>query len=517
VVIGAGIGGLSAALDLASRGVRVCVLERASQAGGKLREIEIEGHPVDVGPTVFTMRWVFEQLFADAGLRFAERIGLKPAEVLARHAWSATERLDLYADLERSVEAIGDFAGAAAARRFRDFSRRARHIYETLEGPFLRASCASPHALVGALGPARLLDLWQISPFTTLWRALGTHFTDPRLRQLFGRYATYCGASPFEAPATLMLVAHVEREGVWLVDGGMRRLAVALETAATERGAQFRYRADVCEILGSARGVSGVRLADGEVVPADAVVINADVAAVAAGCFGPLAARAVTARGTAVRSLSALTIALRAQTDGFPLSHHNVFFSADYAAEFDDLFRRRTMPRGPTVYVCAQDRGAGSGDSCEGKERLFCLINAPACGDLRPLSAPEILECQTRAFTHLAHCGLRLRHPTENPQVTTPRDFNELFPATGGALYGRASHGWKASFDRQPARGRIPGIYFAGGSTHPGPGVPMAALSARLAVASLMADWASTGTSPRVATRGGTSMPSATTVDTSSR
>jgi 1-hydroxycarotenoid 3,4-desaturase len=137
-------------------------------------------------------------------------------------------------------------------------------------------------------------------------------------------------------------------------------------------------------------------------------------------------------------------------------------------------------------------------------ERIFCLVNAPPTGDVRRFDPKEIEPCATRTFDHLARCGLRVA--PEAMTVTTPADFARLFPATGGALYGRAPHGWRASFQRPGVRTRLPGFYLAGGSVHPGPGVPMAALSGRAAAACLVADLASTRRSSPVAMRGGTSM-----------
>jgi 1-hydroxycarotenoid 3,4-desaturase len=504
VVIGAGVGGLAAALDLAARGLEVLVLERAATPGGKMREVAVGGARLDAGPTVFTMRWVFEELFAAAGAALSDHLVLHPADVLARHAWSERERLDLFADLERSADAIGAFAGPAEARRYREFSERARRIYGTLERPFIRAARPSPQSLVFGAGVRGLSDLWRISPFDTLWRALGQHFHDPRLRQLFGRYATYCGSSPFLAPATLMLVAHVEQDGVWLVDGGMHRVARALERLAAARGASFRYGAEVAAIESSGGRVAGVRLATGERFEARAVVVNADAAAVSSGFLGRDVARAVPPVAPAARSLSAVTWALLAETDGFPLARHSVFFAADYAAEFDDIFRRARLPAAPTVYVCAQDRddrGAGA----RGPERLLCLVNAPPTGDAHRFDPAEIRTCEERTFDRLARCGLQVRRHLDRTAVTTPADFERLFPATGGALYGPASHGWTASFSRPGARTRVPGLYLAGGSTHPGPGVPMAALSGRAAAASLAADFDSTSRSRTAAMSGGTS------------
>ncbi len=219
VIVGAGIGGLAAALDLARQGVAVTVLERAAAPGGKMRELATAGVRLDAGPTVFTMRWVFDALLADAGTTLAEHLTLHKADILARHAWSETERLDLFADPARTEDAIGRFAGAADARGYRAFREDSRRIYRTLEQTFITAPRPSPVSLVRAVAGQGFGGLWSIRPFDTMWAALGRHFRDPRLRQLFGRYATYCGSSPFLAPATLMLVAHVEQEGVWLVDG----------------------------------------------------------------------------------------------------------------------------------------------------------------------------------------------------------------------------------------------------------------------------------------------------------
>lgn len=506
VVIGAGIGGLVAALELAAKGLAVTVIERAATPGGKLREVKVGDSMIDAGPTVFTMRWVFEEVFASAGLWLSDHVELEAASTLARHAWSGGARLDLHADLKCSADAIAAFAGPAEGRRYLEFASRASDIYKTLEGPFIRSSCASPQALVRAVGSRGLGDLWRITPFENLWRALGQHFRDPRLRQLFARYATYCGSSPFLAPATLMLVAHVEQDGVWMVKGGMHRLALALASAAQKCGAQFRFGTEVTDITARHGRVCGVALAGGESLDCSAVVVNADSAAVTSGLFGREAARATPRARSTTRSLSAITWMLQARTAGFPLHRHNVFFSSNYPREFDDIFTRGQVPGEPTVYVCAQDRGSADEPAAGSTERLFCLVNAPANGDTHDYSSAEIETCEKLSFKLLERCGLHLETTPEATRVATPNDFNRLFPATGGALYGPASHGWMASFNRPGSRSRLPGLYLAGGSTHPGPGVPMAALSGRLAAASLMQDLASTGSLRPAAMHGGTSM-----------
>jgi 1-hydroxycarotenoid 3,4-desaturase len=487
-VIGGGIGGLVAALDLAVAGCDVTLLERQPTLGGKLRVL---GPGIDAGPTVFTMRWVFDEIFANAGTSLDSRLTLRRAHVLARHAWNEQDKLDLFADLQETADAIGRFAGAAEARGFLAFSARAKNIYETLEKPFLRAQLPTPISLATGAGLAGLPGLMRISPFETLTGALKKFFADPRLRQLFGRYATYCGSSPYLAPATLMLVAHVERDGVWLVQGGMYGLVQALGALAAEKGVRIRCAAEVSRIGITHGRASFLTLSDGECIEADAIVLNADPFALPQNLFGVDAARALRAGKSRNRSQSAITWAVQARTLGFALSRHNVFFSEDYAAEFDDVFGRRCPPASPTVYVCAQDRDEEDAPPA-GAERLLCLINAPPYGDSKTPTESEMDGWSKSMWSRLKACGLQV-HPAEMPAaITTPDRFSSLFPGTGGALYGQAVHGSMATFRRPGATTRVPGLYLAGGATHPGAGVPMAALSGRLAAARVIADGVST-------------------------
>ncbi|WP_052135034.1 1-hydroxycarotenoid 3,4-desaturase CrtD [Sphingomonas sp. 37zxx] len=483
VVVGAGMGGLAAAADLAHAGVAVTVIERAQACGGKMRQIMAGGRPVDAGPTVFTMRWIFEGLFTDAGERLEDHLELIAAQTLARHAWRSGGTLDLFADIEQSADAIGAFAGADEARGYLAFCARGKDIYTTLAKNFIASERPSVPGLVARLGLARLPDLWRTMPMRTLWSALGDHFKDPRLRQLFGRYATYVGASPWSAPATLMLIAHVEQNGVWLVKGGTHRVAQAIQSLAQRQGAQFRFGVQMDRIVIENGRVAGVLLDNGERLDADAVVYNGDISALTAE------ERPVPATSPAARSLSAVTWCLSARTAGFDLAHHNVFFAEDYADEFKSIFRDRRITSAPTVYMCAQDRGEGSAHPEGAPERMLALISAPADGDRTPLDESAIADLTARAFGLMEACGLKIE-TGDDPTVTTPTGFEALFPASGGALYGRANHGMMGSFARAGASGKVPGLYLAGGSVHPGPGIPMATMSGRIAAARLLADWA---------------------------
>ncbi len=502
VIIGAGIGGLSAAVDLAAQGISVTVLEQAYAPGGKLRQFPSEAGPVDAGPTVLTMRPVFEALMERAGARLSEHVTLTPETVIARHWWQDGSTLDLFADHAESANAVADFAGRRARDEFVAFSDKTRRLFEAFNGPVMQAAKPS----VATLGRTVMQDARQlipaIAPLSSLASSLSRSFSDPRLRQLFGRYATYVGGSPFNSPALLSLIWDVEARGVWRVKGGMLGLAKALEKVATERGATFRYGSLVERIEIEKGRVAGVTLGDGERIDADSVVFNGDPAALSRGLLGDTARRAVRRKATNPRSLSAYVWAFAAKPSGADLRHHNVFFGRHQQDEFDAV-ARGDVPSDPTLYVCAQDRGEGT--MPPDTERFEIIMNgAPVRGKSQE-DPKEFEQCRTRTFRTLEAMNLSFDVVPQRLSLITPTDFAARFPASDGSLYGRSPHGMNATFHRPTARSRVKGLYLAGGGVHPGAGLPMASLSGQHAAAAILTDLASTSRFRRTATLGGTS------------
>ena len=500
VVVGAGFGGLAAALRLASAGAEVTVLERHDAPGGKARAVPSAAGPVDAGPTVLTLRPVFEALFAEAGARLIDHVALAPLPILARHRWPDGTVLDLSPDPEASRAAVAAAFGARAGAEYAAYRADMARLLEAFEGPMMRRAAPSAPALAALV--ARRPGLWRaMAPGRTLAADLARRFAEPRLRQLLGRYATYVGGSPGEVPALLGLISEAEARGVWRVGGGLHALARAIEALARARGARFAYGAGAEAIEWRGGRPAAVR-AGGLRHPADAVIFAGDPAALRAGALGPEACAALRPAGVAPRSHSAAVLAFAARVSGPTLAHHNVFFARDAEEEFAALAAGR-VPREPTIYLCAQDGGAPGALG-----RFETIVNAPP---LAPHSPPQEADhCLTLTLERLARFGVSFDPPPGPQALTTPAGFAALFPPDG-ALYGRSPRGMTAALRRPRAVTPLPGLYLAGGGTHPGAGVPMAALSGRHAAEAILGARTSRSTSRPAATAGGTPTASART------
>jgi phytoene desaturase len=474
VVIGAGVGGLAAAARLAALGHHVTVCEQAEQVGGKLGLLERDGFRFDTGPSLLTMPHVLADVFAATGDPLAEVLEVQPVEPIAHYRFADGTELDTSAD-PRIMEAnLGAALGPGAGADWTRLMARAERIWHAVHEPFLESPLGGPAALLRL--STRVSDLIAVAPLRTL-RGLGqTELRDGRLRMLLDRYATYTGSDPRRAPAALVIVPYVEQAfGAWYVRGGLYRIAEALRDRAEERGATIRTCADVASVDVAGDRVAGVRLVTGERLPADVVVANAD----AAHLYTDLLPSAGHARRLARMepSLSGFVVLLgvRGQTPG--LAHHTVLFPANYDAEFDAIFGPRPQPAAaPTLYVAVpRDPTVAP----PGHEAWFVLVNAPRQGQVSWTA-----ETSARYADHLvdllAARGLDLTGRICFREIRSPADLARRTRAVGGAIYGTSSNGPRAAFLRPANIGPVRGLFLVGGSSHPGGGLPLVLLSAKI-------------------------------------
>ena len=475
-IIGAGIGGMSAALRLAHAGVAVTVFERHATPGGKMRIVPSVAGPIDAGPTVLTMKPVFDALFSDASLTLADHVTMVPQDTLARHFWPDGTTLDLMQDHAASAQNIRTAFGAKSAQEFTSFAARATKLFDAFD-PSMMQSAAPSRAALARVVAANPTLIPAMDPLRSLQQSLRRQFSDPRLAQLFARYATYVGGLPNASPALFSLIWHAEAQGVWHVKGGMHQLARAIEKCASALGATFHYNSHVTRIETQSGAACAVHTTDTRHA-VDAVLFNGDPRALTTGLLGPVAENTVPKTAVDPRSLSASVMSFAAIPHGPDLSAHNVFFATDPRREYAPLAKGQPQTD-PTLYVCAQDRFSGTTPT--GPERFEVILNSPPATTVKARHT-----CQTLILDRLSHHGLTFS-PT--PQdVTQPQDFAQMFPASNGSLYGRSPHGMMAAFKRPTARTALRGLYLAGGGAHPGAGVPMAALSAHHAVAAILKD-----------------------------
>ncbi|MEV0234067.1 phytoene desaturase family protein [Nonomuraea sp. NPDC050786] len=473
-VIGGGVGGMVCALLLARHGHEVRLYEQLPRLGGKLAEHRRDGFSFSLGPSLVTM----PDLFRELGL---ERELVEP-ELLCRYRFSDGSVLDARRDPERMAAEVERLA-PGEGRAWRSFHGWARGCLEAAH----RTVFAGP--LVRQPGEARLSDLLAVAPARTLDGLARRYFRDVRLRQYVGRYATYAGSSPYRAPAALGCVPALEHgQGVWYVPGGLPRLADDLALLLKAGGVQVFLSEPVAAVEASNSRVTGVRLASGERVRADAVVANIDATAL----YGRLLPHRRRLRRIARLgpSSSALLIlaGVEGRTPGLP--HHSVLFSADYEREFGDIFGRGSPPQDPTVYLgcSAVD---DSSQAPAGAENWTMLVNVPARDPGRwPIGAEAYRDL---VLERLAERGHDLAGRLRFADVFTPADLRDRYGAWGGAIYGSAYHGRLASFLRPGNRGPRRGLYLVGGSVHPGGGLPMVALGARIVAGLVGKDFPGTG------------------------
>lgn len=482
VVVGAGIGGLATAARLSVKGHQVTVVEQADRVGGKAGSFSRDGFVFDTGPSLLTLPAVYRDLFLKTGTALEDNVDLQPVEPGTAYTWADGSHVTLPGVNPAAVaNTLGEAFGGSARDDWLALMARAAEIWRITRKPFLESPLNGPRELLAlARDPA---DVRAVAPTTSLRRLGRRYLHDPRLVMLLDRYATYSGSDPRKAPAALATIPYVEQTfGSWHIGGGVHRLADALAARCVERKVEIRLNSDVSRVTLHGDRVSGVELATGERLDADIVVSNADAAHLYRDLVPDAAGRKPyrrLAKATPSFSGFVLLLAVKGRTPG--IRHHNVWFPADYDAEFNAVFRGRPADD-PTIYACVPDDPLMRPD--DDHESWFVLVNAPRHGQRRTefaWSNPGIAHNYADKIIYtLTSRGVDLQGRILWREIITPADLEARTRAPGGAIYGTSSNGMRAAFLRPANASPIPGLYLVGGSAHPGGGLPLVGMSAEI-------------------------------------
>ena len=476
IVIGAGVAGLASAIRLAAKGFQVLVIERNSYPGGKLSAFEQDGYLFDAGPSLFTQPENLEELFALANEPMAPYFQYQKVPVACQYFFANGKQVTAYANLTSFAAnmqlQLGEDANAVLA-----YLNRAQQSYEHIGTLFLNHSlhqiktyCSK--ALVKALIHTRLAYLT-----TSLHRFNTKAFRTPEAVQLFNRYATYNGSNPYKAPAMLSMIPHLEmNQGTYYPKGGMISITNALFALATKLGVQFQFNTTVTAINHLNGKVQGVTTPQG-IHPAPVVVSNADVYFTYKHLLGHagLAARQLKQE----RSSSALIFYWGIRHSFDQLNLHNIFFSGNYREEFDCIFTSGTVAPDPTVYINITSK-MEAGQAPEGCENWFVMVNVPAHqGQNWPVLQQQVRKAVLQKLSKALCTNIEPLIATE--AVLDPIAIEARTNSYRGSLYGTSSNSPLAAFFRHANFSkRTKGLYFVGGSVHPGGGIPLCLNSAKI-------------------------------------
>lgn len=484
-VIGAGIGGMSAAARLAKQGHQVTVFENSDQSGGKCRTEWFGDYAFDTGPSLLTLPAVFRDLFLKTGKRIEHVLDISPVDPAFNYNFADGSKVTFpnlsnpktYLEIEKSF-------GISAGQSWRQIIERSEKMWEASRDSFIESELTSIWPLL--LRKNLINQINQISPFTSL-RSLSEKLNlDPHLKMIIDRYATYTGSDPRSAPAVLLTIAFVESTfGAWHIKGGIGQLSIALEQRCRDLGVDFQLKSLVTKILVERNKVEGVVLSDGKIIKSDLVVSNSDAEYTFNSLIGTEVSSARSERRklkSATKSLAGFSLLLgldNSKSKPVDIEHHNVYFPENYDLEFDQIFTQKVPVTDPTIYLCAPKDSSMVKNV--NKEAWFVLVNAPRH---EPESGWDWKdggqEYAQKIISKMDDLGLNVTNRLDFMEYRTPADLENYAMAPGGSIYGTSSNSPVSAFLRARNRSKVKGLFCVGGSAHPGGGLPLVGISAEI-------------------------------------
>ncbi len=478
VVIGAGIGGLTAAMKLAHQGWRVDVHEKTGEPGGRCGRVQLGDFQFDLGPTILLMPFVFEQTFASVGRKLSDYVELRRCDPNYQITFADDSTLTLTSELT-AMRAELERLEPGCFERYLQFLAKGRDRHDTSMSLFVTKHFDS---LLQFIKPSNLPHFFRIGAHRTLFDQVAKTFHDPRLQQAMSFQTMYLGVSPYEAPAVFSLLPYTElTHGIWFPMGGMSAIARALEAVCRELGVTFHYNSSVRQVRTEAGRATGVELSDGSVQSADVVVCNADLAWAYANLIDPkVSAKPKLEKMRFTSSGYMLYLGLKRRVEG--LQHHNMFFGRDFEGSFSDIFEKLQVPDDPSFYINAPTRTDPS-MAPEGKDALYVLVPVPhqtPTIDWR-IEGPRV---RAKVLARIKALGFGdLENDIELERVITPDDWERQLNLARGSNFGLAQNIFQIGpFRPKVYDEKIQNLFFCGASVQPGTGVPTVMISAELAV-----------------------------------
>lgn len=475
-IIGAGVAGLALAIRLACSGLRVKVFEANQQAGGKLSEIRLKGYRFDAGPSLFTLPQEVDELFRLAGKRPEEQFQYQKLPVSCKYFYEDGTRIDAYADPEKFALELQEKTGVAPQRVLKAY-RNSQTLYKLLEGLFMRRSLHSWKTYFNSASFKAYRNLHRMDFFRSMDQANKAILKNEKAVQLFNRYATYNGSNPYQAPATLNIIPYLEMGiGAYFPKGGMYSITKSLYTLAEDLGVEFAFGSRVEKILLDQKIAKGVRVNHQDHF-FDLVISNADMVSTYTHLLPPdLKPKRLLNQP---KSSSALIFYWGIKRTFPELDLHNIFFSNNYPEEFRQIFEEGSIYHDPTVYINITSKYTPT-DAPVGSENWFTMINVPnnSGQDWDQL----IKDARNNILKKLSRIlAVSVEEFIECERILDPRLIESKTSSAQGALYGNSSNNKYAAFLRHSNKSRkIQNLYFCGGSVHPGGGIPLCLLSAKI-------------------------------------
>ncbi len=471
IIIGSGIGGLAAAIRLAHRGISVEIYEAADMGGGKISERNFGGFRFDAGPSLLTLPELVLELL-DPDLRFP----IRKLEIITKYFYPDGTKLSAFGDVAKLAAEMNEKL-KVPKDKVTGYLQKASAVYDLTADLFIFGSFHQLKNLMNLKALKTVLYVRKLHAFSSLHQYNERELGDKKLIQLFDRYATYNGSDPYQTPATLSVISHLEHNmGAFIPEDGMYKISESLMQQAVRLGVQFHFGQSVRKVEAGQGKVQGVWL-DSGFVPAEIVVSDVDIHRFYSTLLPE--PKRLAKLNKEERSSSALIFYWGMKGISAELDVHNIFFSARYEEEFEYLFRRKEIFDDPTVYIYISSK-YNKTDAPEACENWFVMINAPA--DMGQNWNKIIEHSRTKILEKLEQMiGMKLRDNIVNEEILSPPDIYKQTGSVNGSLYGTSSNSRYASFNRHANfRKDIEGLYFVGGSVHPGGGIPLCLSSARI-------------------------------------